>query len=110
MTFQKSDNEFSPSTMYEDYPISRTLIHWQSQNNTPLESEAGRNLTQHAENGYKILIFARTVKREHGVTMPFIYLGSATIVDFHGERPITCRWELMAPMPWELFASSRVGG
>jgi hypothetical protein len=23
--------------------------------------------------------------------MPFVYLGPSDIIDFHGERPITCR-------------------
>jgi superfamily II DNA or RNA helicase len=110
MTFQKSEKDFSPSTMYQDYPISRDLIHWQSQNNTTLSSMAGRHLTQHQESGYTILIFARLMKEEFGVTLPFTYLGPAEIRDFHGERPITCRWKLKVPMPWDLYEAGRVGG
>ena len=34
ITFQKTEREFSPSTMYADYPISRELLHWESQSNT----------------------------------------------------------------------------
>ncbi|MDD2541961.1 MAG: DUF3427 domain-containing protein, partial [Desulfuromonadaceae bacterium] len=34
VTFQKTEKEFSPSTMYADYPISRELMHWESQANT----------------------------------------------------------------------------
>jgi superfamily II DNA or RNA helicase/HKD family nuclease len=110
MTFQKSEKDFSPSTMYQDYPVSRELIHWQSQNNTTLDSQAGRHLTGHDVAGYTILVFARLVKQEFGVTMPFIYLGPAGIVDFHGERPITCHWKLDVPMPWDLYQAARVGG
>ena len=110
MTFQKSENEFSPSTMYEDFPISRTRIHWQSQNNTTPESPSGQRLTRHSEHDYTILIFARHVKREFGVTLPFIYLGKGQIVDHHGSRPITCQWDLENPMPWDLYEESRVGG
>ncbi len=110
MTFQKSENDFSPSTMYEDYPISRSLIHWQSRNKTTQSSPEGRQLTRHRELGYTILIFARLVKKEFGVTLPFTFLGPATIVDFHGERPITCRWQLDTPMPWDLFEAAKVGG
>jgi len=29
VTFQKTEKEFSPSTMYADYPISRELLHWE---------------------------------------------------------------------------------
>jgi len=110
MTFQKSEKDFSPSTMYQDYPISRELLHWQSQNNTTLDSQAGRHLTKSNDAGYTILIFARLVKQEFGVTMPYVYLGPAEIVDFHGERPITCRWKLAVPMPWELYQAAKVGG
>ena len=28
VTFQKTEKEFSLSTMYADYPISRELLHW----------------------------------------------------------------------------------
>ena len=110
MTFRKSENDFSPSTMYEDYPISRTRIHWQSQNNTPLDSLTGHRLTNHQGHEFSILIFARPVKREFGVTLPFTFLGSGTIAEFHGSRPITCQWDLNSPMPWDLFEQSRIGG
>ena len=96
--------------MYQDYPVSRNLIHWQSQNNTTIDSQSGRHLTRHDDLGYKILIFSRLVKQEYGVTMPYVYLGLARIVDFYGERPITCKWKLDVPMPWELYESARVGG
>ena len=29
VTLTKSDAEYSPTTMYQDYPISRTLFHWE---------------------------------------------------------------------------------
>ena len=110
MTFQKTEKDYSPSTMYKNYPVSREIIHWQSQNNTTLDSKAGRHLTKHKELGYTILVFARLMKKEYGVTMPYIYLGSAVIMDFHGERPINCHWQLDTPMPWELYEAARVGG
>ena len=30
VTFQKTEREYSPSTMYADYPISRDLLHWET--------------------------------------------------------------------------------
>ena len=44
VTYQKTEREFSPSTMYADYPISRELLHWESQSNTTQESATGQNL------------------------------------------------------------------
>ena len=34
VTLDKSEKDYSPTTMYDDYPISPTLFHWQSQSNT----------------------------------------------------------------------------
>jgi hypothetical protein len=42
--------------------------------------------------------------------MPFVYLGPAQIIDFQGERPITCHWKLDIPMPWDLYQAAKVGG
>lgn len=110
VTFQKSEKDFSPSTMYEDYPISRSRVHWQSQNSTTPESLTGQRITRHRDHDYTILIFARHLEREYGVNMPFTYLGPAEIVEYHGSRPITCIWDLHDAMPWELFEKTRVGG
>ena len=53
ITFQKTEREFSPTTMYADYPISRELLHWESQANTPQQSTAGQNLIDHqAQRGF----------------------------------------------------------
>ena len=48
--------------MYADYPISRELLHWESQSNTSQKSETGQNLIHHLERGYTILVFARDQK------------------------------------------------
>ena len=34
VTLTKSEADYSPTTMYRDYPISPTLFHWESQNQT----------------------------------------------------------------------------
>jgi hypothetical protein len=47
ITFQKTEKEFSPSTMYADYPISRDLLHWEPQSNTARASATGQNLIDH---------------------------------------------------------------
>jgi superfamily II DNA or RNA helicase len=39
----KSDEDFSPTTMYDDFAISETLFHWQSQNQT--RNDTGKGLT-----------------------------------------------------------------
>jgi superfamily II DNA or RNA helicase/HKD family nuclease len=110
VTYQKTEREFSPSTMYADYPINRDLLHWESQSNTPQSSSAGQNLIHHHERGYTILIFARNTKKKNGVTLPYTYLGPAERVNHEGERPIRMVWRLQYPLPAEMFEENRRGG
>lgn len=108
VTFQKDDGDFSPTTRYRDYPISRTLLHWESQSNTSQASATGQNYLRFKERGYSILFFARLTKRIEGETAPFIFLGQATALrGYQGDRPIAMTWELAHPMPAELFEEAR---
>jgi superfamily II DNA or RNA helicase/HKD family nuclease len=110
ITYQKTEKEFSPSTMYADYPISRELLHWESQSITSQQSETGQNLIHHKERGYTILIFARDQKRRNNVTVPFSYLGPVERISYESERPIKMVWKLRHPMPVDMFEDNRRGG
>ena len=110
VTFQKTEKEFSPSTMYADYPISRELMHWESQANTAQHHMDGQNLIHHQERGYTILVFARDQKKRNNVTVPFTYLGPVEMVSYESERPIKMVWRLRHPMPVEMFEDNRRGG
>ena len=110
VTFQKTEKEFSPSTMYADYPISRELMHWESQANTAQHQTDGQNLIHHQEWGYTILVFARGQKKRNGVTVPFSYLGPVDMVSYDCDRPIKMVWRLRHPMPVEMFEDNRRGG
>lgn len=110
ITFQKTEKEFSPSTMYADYPISRELMHWESQANTAQHHTDGQNLIHHGERGYTILVFARGQKKRNNVTVPFTYLGPVDMVSYESDRPIKMVWQLRHPMPVEMFENNRRGG
>lgn len=110
VTFQKTEKEFSPSTMYQDYPISRELLHWETQSQTSQASDTGQNLIHHQERGYTMLFFARARKKMEGITSPFTFLGAATLVSHQSERPIQMVWRLDHPMPAEMFEENRRGG
>ncbi|WP_163559354.1 DUF3427 domain-containing protein, partial [Halomonas sp. NO4] len=108
VTFRKDERDFSPTTRYRDYPISPTLLHWESQSNTTQASGAGQNYLHFKERGYTILFFARLTKRIEGETAPFIFLGPAkALKSYQGDRPIAMTWELKYPMPAELFEEAR---
>ena len=42
VTLQKSEADYSPTTLYRDYPISPTLFHWESQSTTSVASPTGQ--------------------------------------------------------------------
>jgi hypothetical protein len=110
VTFQKTEKEFSPSTMYQDYPISRVLLHWETQSQTSQASHTGQNLIHHIERGYTMLFFARSRKKVDGITAPFTFFGPAKLKSFQSERPIKMIWQLDHPIPVEMFEENRRGG
>jgi len=110
ITFQKTEREFSPSTMYSDYPISRYRVHWESQSTNTQQGQTGQNFIHHREKGYTVLFFVREQKQNLGVTMPFTFLGPGDLVSYESERPIKMIWDLQHPMPVEMFENNRLGG
>lgn len=108
VTFRKSEGDFSPTTRYQDYPISRTQLHWESQSTTTQESVTGQNYIHFKERGYTILFFARMEKRIERETSPFLFLGPAeALLSYSGNRPISMVWKLEYPMPASLFEEAR---
>jgi superfamily II DNA or RNA helicase len=99
-TLDKSSGNFSPSTRYRDYAISRDLVHWESQSITTLTSPTGRRYVSHRERGSEVMMFARMRADERA----FWCLGPATYVSHEGERPIAITWRLEHRLPADLFA------
>lgn len=96
--------------MYRDYPMSRELLHWETQSQTSEASSTGQNLIHHLERGYTMLFFVRSRKKVNGVTSPFTFLGPAQLVSYKAERPIQMVWRLAHQMPAEVFEENRRGG
>ena len=108
ITIRKVAEDFSPTTLYRDYPISRTQLHWESQSTATQNSTAGQNYLHFKQRGYTILFFVRAEKKIEGETAPFIYLGPASnLLSYNGNRPIAMIWELEYPMPAVLFEQTR---
>lgn len=105
VTLEKSESEFSPSTMYRDYPINRYLFHWESQSTTRLNSPTGQ---RYVNGTSTVLLFARTNKDGDFGVKPYLFLGPATIVDHQGEKPIAITWKLEYEMPAEFFNEAKV--
>jgi superfamily II DNA or RNA helicase/HKD family nuclease len=98
-TLDKTSGQFSPTTRYRDYAISRELIHWESQSGTRADSPTGRRYQRHESLGGHILLFARLSTAERA----FHFLGPASYVSHVGESPMAVTWRLHHPLPGDLF-------
>ncbi len=100
-TLDKTTGQFSPTTRYRDYAISRDLIHWESQSVTRSDSETGLRYQHHAAQGSRIMLFARRQSTDRSL----YFLGPATYVKHESELPMSITWQLERPLPGDLFAA-----
>jgi len=100
ITLNKSDKDYSPTTMYKDYSINETLFHWQSQSTTNADGKVGQRYINHRKTDSKVLLFVREFKNDpYGNTAPYTYLGTANYVSHTGSRPMNITWKLDSPIP-----------
>ena len=101
VTLNKADKDYSPTTMYNDYSISESLFHWQSQSTTAENSPTGQRYIHHRERGSKVLLFVREFKSDRmtGGAEAYTYLGTASYVKHEGSRPMNITWKLDRPIP-----------
>ena len=99
VTLNKSDKDFSPSTLYNDYIINGNYFHWQSQNTDSHQNKGGFRYTKQQENKNKILLFVREDKKDgFGNTCPFHCFGYVDYVSSNGDRPMNIKWKLHQPV------------
>ena len=111
VNLRKDEADFSPTTMYRDYALGERRFHWESQNDTALDSDAGRDLL--APDTRVVLFVRESPSNDFGKGAPFLCLGRAHLVpgSVRGERPIAMVWELERPMPaatYEIAAAAAV--
>lgn len=99
VTLNKSDKDYSPTTMYEDYSINEEFFHWQSQSTTSDTSPTGQRYINHVREGSKVLLFVREFKKDMAGAAPYTYLGTAKYVSHYGSRPMSITWHLDNPIP-----------
>lgn len=101
VTLNKADKDYSPTTMYNDYSVSESLFHWQSQSTTAEDSSTGQRYIHHRERGSKVLLFVREFKTDRvtGSAEAYTYLGTASYVKHEGSRPMNITWKLDRPIP-----------
>lgn len=100
INLNKSEKDFSPSTMYEDYAINDRLFHWQSQSQVSDVSSTAQRYIHHKKLGNHISLFVREYKKTYGTyTSPYVFLGNASYINHTGSKPVSFTWRLEHPIP-----------
>lgn len=109
----KSEENFSPTTMYDDYAITEQLFHWQTQNQSRPDKGKGLSYINHKKNEKRILLFVREKsKNEFGKSLGYVFIGEGNLKDYYGSKPMSINWELEEPMPhylWKDAAKLSIG-
>ncbi len=100
VTLNKSEKDYSPTTMYNDYSINEFLFHWQSQSTTSDLSPTGQRYINHKEREVYELLFVREFKNDiYGNAAPYTFLGTANYVKHLGSRPMNITLRLDEAIP-----------
>ena len=98
VTLNKSDKDFSPSTMYDDYVVNENQFHWKSLN-TDTHQGRGRRFVEQAKNKKKFLLFVREYKRDgFGNTCPFYCFGLVDYISSRDDKPMSIDWRMHQPI------------
>ncbi len=103
----KSEENFSPTTMYDDYAINEFLFHWQSQNSAGPDTPKGVSYISHKDTKTRILLFVREkAKDEFNNTMGYVFVGEGNLKEHYGSKPMNIKWELNEPLPHYLWKNA----
>ncbi|MFU8785315.1 DUF3427 domain-containing protein [Aliidiomarina sp.] len=102
VTLDKSE-ALHEGVAYDDYAISRSLFHWQSQATTRPNTPTGRRYIEQAQNGWQFQLFVRLNKQS-----PYRACGPVDFVSYHGSQPMNITWQLREPLTDELFQAFSV--
>jgi len=109
VTLKKSERDYSPTTMYRDYALSPELFHWESQNQTSVDSKVGRRyLAQRDVGTHVVLLLRERIQNEWGGTQSYTCLGPVTYESHRGSKPIAITYRLKHEMRIEDYRVASV--
>jgi superfamily II DNA or RNA helicase/HKD family nuclease len=110
VTLTKTEQHYSPTTMYQDRAITPELFQWESQSTTSTASQTGQRYVNHVKRGCTVHLFVRESREPDGDlgAPPYLYAGPMTYVQHSGDRPMRVLWRLTDPLPADLFHAARV--
>jgi superfamily II DNA or RNA helicase len=110
VTLHKTEEHYSPTTMYQDRAVTPSLFQWESQSTTSEASPTGQRYIHHRERGSTVHLFIRETKEADGDmgAPPYLYAGPAAYVRHSGDRPMRILWTLNFELPADVFHAARV--
>lgn len=110
VTLEKSERHYSPTTLYNDYPISARRFHWESQSSCHEGTATGRRYTRIGRGTEdQALLFVRARRKDdRGETQPYTLLGPCYYEGHRGARPMEVTWELARPMPPGFYQETKL--
>lgn len=110
VTLNKSDADYSPTTMYRDFALNAHQFHWESQSTTSIASPTGRRYVTQKGSGRNVVLFVRESKKDDVGTAPYTCLGQVDYERHEGSLPIQIVWHLRRPMPAQFYLRSKLAG
>ena len=108
VTLEKSERDYSPSTLYKDYAISPSSSTG-SLSPVPASSHQPDNGTSATANSADTFCSSCGPASDRtAAPCRYTFLGPADLESFRGERPISCVWRLRRSMPAGLFREAKV--
>lgn len=109
VTLVKSEEHYSPTTMYADRAVTETLFQWESQSTTSSASTTGQRYINHEKQGSAVHLFVRETKVADGNlgAPPYVYAGPMTYQEHTGDRPMRIIWKLTHALPADVYAAAR---
>ncbi|WFA10435.1 DUF3427 domain-containing protein [Tissierella sp. Yu-01] len=108
VTISKNEEDYLPSTMYNDYAINSELFNWESQSTISTTTATGQRYISDRSEEHKVLFFVRESKKEYGKAAPYVFLGNAKYVSHKGSNPIQIVWKIDHPIPERIIRESKL--
>ncbi len=109
---EKSERDYSPTTLYNDYPITPRSFHWESQSSAHEGTPAGqRYIAATKHTAQNVLLLVRPMRHDaRGQTMPYLCLGLCDYAGHTGRKPMRIDWALRVAMPAWFFQQTKGAG
>ena len=108
ITINKNEEDYLPSTMYNDYAKSSEFFNWESQSTISVETPTGQRYVNDNSKDHKVLLFVREYKKGYNQALPYTFLGNARYVSHSGNKPIQIVWKMDHPIPAKIIRESNL--